>query len=160
MSYTEIYRITKSGNTKLAGQIRNSFRGAMAIWNALEEKYLPPYAPYGFKMSRMITDGKMQEVWDLSKDSRLSEDERIVLISTFDNVLVEKKDFNRLCEAFRNFKHETSLTEQAEIIEKLSMDKNTYGVCWNQTSVNADIPDKNVKERYWNLFEDLKQTTP
>jgi hypothetical protein len=151
MSYTEIYRITKKGNTVLAGEIRNAHRGAMAVWTFLEDKYLPPNIKYGQKMTRMIGDA--QEVWDLAKDTRLTDGERICLLSTFDNVLVLKEDVFRLTKAFREFTGITSLSEQADVIEKAATHKNCYGVCWNQTSVNADIPEKNITGKYWSLFD-------
>jgi hypothetical protein len=153
MSYTEIYRISKVGNTKLVAEIRNSHRGAMSVWTILEDRYLPPFVRYGQKMTRMITDTESQAVWDLANDSRLTEPERIALISTFDNVACYKKDFGRLCSAFREFIGNTSLPEQADVIEKLANDKNAIGVCWNQTSVNSDIPEKNVNDKVWDLFE-------
>jgi hypothetical protein len=155
MSYTEIYRITKAGNTKLEGEIRNAHRGAMAVWTYLEEKYLPPLIKYGQKFTRVICSEpeEIQPLWDLAKDERLSEAEKICMLSTFDNVMVLKEDIPRLCKAFREFPGQTSLPEQADLIESLLKVKNCWAVCWNQTSVNADIPEKNVKETHWNLFE-------
>lgn len=159
MSYTEIHKITKIGNTRCIAEIRNAHRGAMAVWTILEDRYLPPIIKYGQKMTRMISfmEDRTQEVWDLAKDQRLTEAERICMMSTFDNVMVYKEDFKRLCTAFREFNGETSLKEQADIIEKLEKDKTLVAICWNQTSVNADIPLKNVKGKYWNLFEDTKE---
>jgi hypothetical protein len=154
MSYTEIYRITKAGNTIMAGEIQNSWRGAMAVWNILEDRYLPPKLVYGMKISRMssFSPADQQEVWDLVNDTRLTESEKIVLQSTFDNVLVLKDDIYKLTKAFREFNGNTSLPEQADLIEQIATHKNCWAICWNQTSVNADIPPKNVKEKYWNLF--------
>lgn len=153
MSYTEIYRVTPKGNTRFEGEIHNAFRGAMAVWKYLEEKYLPPFFLHGQKFNRMF--GEMQEVWDLSKDQRLSEAERICLLSTFDNVMVLKEDIPKLCAAFREFAGETSLPEQATLIETIPKD-NMWGIVWNQTSVNGDLPGKNVKDKAWSLFEELK----
>lgn len=153
MSYTEIYRITKAGNTIMVGEVRNSHRGAMAVWTQLEDKYLPPFIKYGQKFTRMMDETEAQHVWDLCKDPRLSEAELICLLSTYDKVLVLKEDIARLCKAFRDYPGQTSLPEQADIIEKLATHKNCYGVCWNQTSVNADIPEKNVAGKYWSLFD-------
>lgn len=151
MSYTEIYRVTTKGNTRLEGEVQNSHRGAMSVWNYLEEKYLPPFFLHGQKFSRMF--GEMQEVWNLSKDPRLTESERICLMSTFDNVVVLAEDIPKLLKAFREFPGNTSLPEQADIIESIPKDKRLLGICWNQTSVNADIPAKNITGKYWSLFE-------
>lgn len=40
MSYTEIVGFNKEGNTYSQADIRNAFRGAMAIWRAMEENIL------------------------------------------------------------------------------------------------------------------------
>ena len=45
MSYTEIYAFNQEGNAYMAGMVRNSWRGAMAVWNIMEERHLPPYVP-------------------------------------------------------------------------------------------------------------------
>lgn len=153
MSYTEIYRISKVKKTKLVGEIRNSFRGAMAVWNSLDKKYLPPFTKYGMPFSRTIGE-EIKEIWGLVDDVRVSETEKICLLSTFDNVYVLRNDIPRLIKAMREFPHEASLPEQADIIEKLIIDRNCWAVCWNQTSVNGDIPGDRISDRYWNLFED------
>lgn len=156
MSYTEIYRISKVKKTKMVGEVKNAFRGAMAVWDALDKKYLPPFTKYNMPFSRMIGD-EIKEVWALADDVRLSESERICLLSTFDNVYVLREDIPRLTKAMREFPHSSSLLEQAEIIETLTKDKNCWAVCWNQTSVNADIPGERINDKYWNLFEDMKE---
>lgn len=45
MSYTEIYGFDKAGNAYFKDEVKNSHRGAIAVWSYLEEKYLPPYRP-------------------------------------------------------------------------------------------------------------------
>ena len=45
MSYTEIFAFNKEGNAYMAGMARNAWRGAMTIWNIMEERHLPPYIP-------------------------------------------------------------------------------------------------------------------
>lgn len=70
--------------------------------------------------------------------------------------MVFKDDFERLCKAFREFPYNTSLPEQADAIERIAKDAHCHAICWNQTSVNADIPAANVNGKYWNLFDNLK----
>lgn len=153
MSYTEIYRISKVRKTKMIGEVRNAFRGAMAVWDSLDKKYLPPFIKYGMPFSRTIGP-EISEIWNLVDDVRLSESERICLLTTFDNVYVLKKDIPKLVKALREFPHESSLSEQADIIEKIISDKTCWAICWNQTSVNGDIPGDRISDKYWNLFED------
>jgi len=175
MSYTEIYRISKTGNVRLHEEVKNSLRGAMAVWMELEKKYLPPYVPYWFKpttdrpgTTRMASTGLEQEVWDLWKDERMSRAERIVMCSTFDNVYVASKNFARMQGAFNEFWQQfpyTSYSEQARIISDMAYNRNIHGICWNQTSIsegyyeygpNGGQLTYNIhksKRKHWELFE-------
>lgn len=169
MSYTEIYRITKAGNTKLIGEVKNAWRGAMAVWESLEKAYLPilprpmwlsenDYVERGFWRTSSPFGDALKPIWALSEDKRLSESERICLLSTFDNVLVLKEDLPRLLKAFREFPYDTSLKEQAEVIEAATHDKHLFAICWNQTSVNGDIPGDKIDDNFWDLFKSLTPT--
>jgi hypothetical protein len=180
MSYTEIFKFNSRGKAEDIGEVHNSWRGAMAIWNIIEEKYLPPFFPKwgtpGEKYHRtscdMGTNTIIREIWDLYNDDRLSNIDNIVLGSTFDNVIVMRKDIPRLLNAFYEFEGETSLKEQAEIIGKaLADDPKLMAIGWNQTSVNSDpwvIYDKrdrirpyNIKKdtKHWSLFENINLKT-
>ena len=182
MSYTEIYKFTKSGNATMFAETRNAWRGAMAVWNIMDEKYLPRFIPnWAVRLGEDLTKryhrtsdmgssggGAIKEIWDLYKSDKVSETDKIVLGSTFDNVIVYKKDIPKLVETFRKFEGETSLKEQADILEEaFKKDKNLIAVAWNQTSVNGDAwindteKDKddnwkpyNIKKqnKHWDLF--------
>lgn len=156
MSYTEIYGFDKEGNAYLCAEIKNAFRSAMAIWKILEERYLPKYVPeyakkigitsaemcekiLRFRTTRVNTLGEenaMKEIWDLYENEKVSVTDRICLGTTFDWVLVKKEDLHYVIEAFREFEGETSLKEQADILEKLQEEKELIAVGWNQTSVD------------------------
>lgn len=182
MSYTEIYKFKKDGNATLFAEIQNAWRGAMSIWNILDKKYLPPYVPDWAVRLKMNEPGKefyrmhdptneegRKEVWGIYYKEGVSQTDKIVIGSTFDNVIVMREDIPKLVEAFRNFEGETSLKEQADVIEKLfNNDEDMLGISWNQTSVNADawsiLEDDKAQpynilknDKHWNLFEDLKQ---
>lgn len=157
MSCTEIYAFDIKGNAYLFGTVSNSWRGAMAIWRYLEEKYLPPYIP-NYMRSLGVTTAEeckrqmnfvptrcsacqirdMQEIWDLCDSPKLSEAERICLYTTFDRYLIKKEDIPRVVKAFKEFEGDTSLKAQAEILEKAYKDDNCMAIGWNQTSVCAD----------------------
>jgi len=145
MSYTEIFGFTKDNNVIGIGDVRNAFRGAMAVWHTLEKKYLPTYHPSWapmndgkeyFRSSALGDDKLMREVWSLADNEKVSEVDKIALKSTFDKVIVRRENFGRLIEAFRAFEGETSLKEQADIIEGAGPEVIAIG--WNQTSVNGD----------------------
>jgi hypothetical protein len=113
MSCTEIFGFDKEGNAYLQDEIKNSWRGAMAIWNILEQRYLPQYRPSfipdyiadediedycKYKPSRtsaMFDKNAMQEIWDLANDKRLKDNEKIVLSTTFDDLIIKKENFKQ-----------------------------------------------------------------
>jgi hypothetical protein len=156
MSYTEIYGFDKEGNAYMENEVKNAHRGAMAIWNILEERYLPAYRPSYVpsyipdskveefcycrptRCSAMMDRDAMKEVWNLINDDRLKECEQIALASTLDYVIIKKENFPELIAAFRQFEGNTSLNEQADILEKMLNDENCIAVGFNQTSVNGD----------------------
>jgi hypothetical protein len=191
MSTTEIFGFAKDGSAYFLGETKNSWRGGMAVWGILEEKYLPPYLPsyappgvlsvdeferhLGWRPTRTssIMDEKaMKEIWDLSDSKKVSTTDKIVLFTTFDKCLVKRADIPKVIEAFRNFEGETSLNEQADVLQQALDDEKCIAVGWNQTSVNGDTwgtiggydeeNDESIpyncltqNEHYW-LFDELK----
>lgn len=176
MSCTEIYKFNRQGDAHLYGEVQNAWRGAMAIWLALEEKYLPPYESEWMgsgSPSRVFTmmPETMKEIWNLCESDKVTRSEKICLHTTFDKCLIHKEDIPEVVKAFREFKGETSLNEQADILEKLANDDDCIAVGWNQTSCTTpswedyngyddenDIPIPynciTGEEHYW-LFDDL-----
>jgi len=177
MSYTELVGF-KEGKPELSEEIRNAFRGAMAIWTILDETHLPPYyASWDpdkriSRASAMMDPNAIKEVWALANDEKVPIDERLVLGTTFDKVLVKRENLPRLIEAFKNFEKkypdQSSISEQTVILETFFEDENVMAVGWNQTSVSDDawsvyeedeqIPyDINTMEGHWFLFENFKE---
>lgn len=161
MSCTEINVIKKNGKCEQYSETHNSFRGAMAIWLRMEEKYLPEFIPDWAKRNpqwlvdengqpkrfyrmHQFAENKGKEIWELFSSDKVSRIDKIVLGSTFDWTIVMKENLLELIEAFENFDGITSLKEQAEILKEISNNKQFIGVCWNQTSVN---------ENKWIAFE-------
>lgn len=161
MSCTELYAFDKTGKAKLFDTVHNAWRGAMAVWTAMEERHLPLYTPdlvkhcrwyysemeedeiiekLGFKPSRLAApDSKsMEDIWELADNKDVPINERIVMYTTFDDALVKRENFSEVIKAFREFGGETSLPEQADILERILAQNDIIAVGWNQTSVNAD----------------------
>lgn len=158
MSCTELFGFYKNGEAYNYADISNAFRSGMAIWIYLEEKYLPPYLPeyarkigvktaeeykhrIGHKSSRctaIMEHDAMKEIWNLAYDNNVSETDKICLYTTFDRCLVKKEDIPQVIKAFREFEGETSLKEQADVLERMFADENCIAVGWNQTSVNSE----------------------
>jgi hypothetical protein len=149
MSHTEIYAFGPDGKPyDTHVDIKNPFRGAMAIWNILEERYLPSLPKpswefgagpkyYSRTIIAMMGIDKMDEIWQLVNDERLSRTEKIVLASTLDKVLVKGEDIPELLTAFREFDGDTNLPAQADGIEILLKEYDVTAIGFNQTSVNS-----------------------
>lgn len=152
MSYTEIFKFDKNGSSESVADIENSYRGCIAVWNCLGEKYLGVGASI-FDLS------VMKRIWNLMDDKRVSFDERVVMATTLDKCLVKKEDFSKVITAFRNFGGETSLSEQAEVLEELLEDDDCIAVGWHQNSISCEMWfDYNCLEQneHWWLFDELK----
>ena len=144
MSYTEIFAFGKDGSAYGVADIKNSHRGAMAIWRILESKYLPPYMPswgdIGGEYSRTTAfeGDAMKAVWRIYELGKVSKVDAICLCTTFDKMLVKRENVKHIINAFNKFEGETSLKEQATALEEVLKDKDVVAVGWNQTSVNCD----------------------
>jgi len=162
----------KDGKVKYSTEFQNAHLGAMRVWNHLDKKYLPPFEKYGMPMSRMIDQNEIQKWWDLQHDERLTDSERICLLSTFDNVIIFREDFCRLAKAFRDFGAEnTHLEYEADALDDAMNDGDIIALGFCQTSVceNEWTRNRNRSEDeenddyepynlitgtdHWNLFE-------
>ena len=185
MSYTELFGLTRNSVIGI-GETANAWRGAMAVWIILEKKYLTPFVPqWAVEMGEqdkehsrtaaLNFDNKgpspIKEIWDLVDSPRLSETEKIVLCSTFDNVLAKVESIGRVLSAFRKFEGETSLGEQADIMETAVRENpEIVAIGWNHTSVNGDTwanetcdddgepvgYNLETGKRHWFLIEELE----
>lgn len=152
MSYTEIFKFDKNGNSESVADIKNSYRGCMAVWDFLGKKYLDVGASI-FDLS------VMERIWNLMDDERVSVNERIVMATTLDKCLVKKEDFSNVITAFREFEGQTSLSEQADVLEELLEDDDCIAVGWHQNSISCEMWFNynclEQKEHWW-LFDKLK----
>lgn len=176
MSTTQLSGLTRDAAFRI-GETQNSWRGAMAIWKLLEKKYLPPYYPewavdLNGSYTRTLSSETMKPIWDLVNSDKVSFMDKVVLCTTFDWVLVRRENINVVLEAFGNFEGETSLKEQAEIIQAAIQEyPKIVAIGWNQTSVNQDNwldyyyeeeNDERISynlekdKKHWFLFDDLK----
>ena len=184
MSYTEINKFDKTGNAVRIGRVKNAWRGAMRVWDYIDETYLEPYKPTwaiglyknepNKRFHRTSDQDEIKKVWAQFNSEKITHSDNIILGSTFDHVVVLKESLPELIKIFRESAIEnSSLSEQADIIEEeLKADPELLGICWNHTSVNQDgwIDFKQGKyddesepynlltdTKHWNLFDDLKK---
>lgn len=135
MSATELFHFDSSGIAHKAGEARNSWLGAIAVWRLMERRYLPPYRPadlltklwyrpglsedeirrlYGCTPTRVFPScftgaaghDPIEDIWALADDPRVPLADRIVLYTTFDNCLVRRENIPRVIDAMRGFVRE------------------------------------------------------
>lgn len=156
MSCTEIIKFNTNGDSSSAGSVKNASRGSWMVWNMLSEKYLGR----GFS----CLDSKLeQETWNLFRDERLTDTERIVLGSTYDFVLIQKEDIGKVIDAYREFSKlddNLSLNEQADILQTLEKEENCIAIGFHQNSVSCYMW-KNYNcidgAEHWYLFDYIKK---
>lgn len=164
MSTTEIMIIKKNGDVVGYADIQNSWRGGMHVWRNLQEKY-------NINENLLGMNG-FKNTWRNFGIGIYKRHEDIVLGSTFDNVIVLKKDFGKLIHAFKLYGSDepnSSLSEQADVINSMINEEDCIGVAWNQTSVCDDAWDYKYDEdidkiipyninkgnKHWNLFDEI-----
>lgn len=140
MSSTVLYKVPERGGVEEFEEYRNSWGGAMFVWNSLATHFLEP------KHRSLFNEEAASRVWNLDGDLRLTDEERITLMTTFDNVMVKRENFVRVAEAFEMFlelhppgNRVESLSKQAATLRRISDDAEFFAVCWNQTTVNCGI---------------------
>lgn len=181
MSYTEIYKFNSNGDAEFFNEVPNAWRGAMQIWRTLEKKYLPPLPKpswmdqedydrkgyYRYQMPPSLDDNKehlLKPVWELFGDDKLTREDKIVLGTTFDGVIVMYENLKDVITAFESFDKnhdtETSLKQQADILKEALADDDLIGVGWNQTSINGDAWEKYIDAKDepipYNLMNDME----
>lgn len=138
MSYTEIYKFKANWDAESIWKISNSHRWAMLVWRDLYYKY--------FWKELWYWQEDLTELFNEIKGDKMSNDDKIILASTDDFMVILKKDLPKLIDLYKNYKvtddkySNISLSEQAELIEKaLDEDTEMLWIIFNQTSVNYDF---------------------
>ncbi|PSV00645.1 hypothetical protein [Photobacterium kishitanii] len=161
MTCTEIYSVGKNHCEKL-GEVSNSWRGAMYVWNQIAKKYFNlDYFPYFDK-------DLQRKIWNAGDYHTLTAPELIVLASTMDNVTVKATDVPRLIEALEAYSldnQNSSTDEQAAIIKAAELSPDHH-IAWCQSTLGPFKFDKKYDEdnnKYvysdlseaWDLFEQM-----
>lgn len=169
MSRTEIYRLGEHPGA--LGETQNAWRSAMQVWNYVAQKYCDME-----RFPLMGNDEASWRVWHAWKLPAMPEHEKIVLLSTLDKATVQGVNRDRLVEAFRKYAYEhgsanTSIGEQADIIQDAEDTSDDDVIAWNQTSVctfwgyvdDPDNPDEwafydpSKSSEHWDIFDALSK---
>jgi len=168
MSYTTLFLVPESGPIQAFSEFRNAFRGGYLVWDNMAKRYL------GQDASMYMIKNNMQPVWDIHANLSVPEAHRIVMMSTFDKVMVRKDNLERLAIAFEQYSQDFDdpghIPSEATALRELMDNEGCYAVCWQQTSVSADdwvvMLDDGSDERrpydvsldneHWFLFDNLE----
>ncbi len=161
MTYQTLYKVTKNGDVEHVKNYNNSFLGAYLVWDKISRKYIDKDDP-------VPVAGDLQPVWDLWKNPQVPLCERVLMLATFDNIMLRKENFGAFIDAMG--KCDRGLTghfyQNAKAIKEMLNDDDCIAVCWNQTSVNADAwqtdgrpYNVNVDSEHWFLFDDLQASS-
>lgn len=144
MSRTELYKIKMNGDVVLHEEFQNSHLGAHLIWRNMGERYLgDPFYISNAQNKSWYPDHDPKKFWNLVGQQNIPVEERIVLASTYDLTCVKWNNIPRLIDAFRYYASSYSDTGHAlayvDVLRDLLNDRDCIGICWNQTSICADI---------------------
>lgn len=164
MSRTELYIVKKDGTLELYKEFGNSHRGASLLWDNLMKKYLN--SSYG---RMMMNDKEMEKLWRLDRDPKVSREEKILLISTFDHMLIKKENLKQFIDAceevYKNFEELGHFNTYPEVMKEIMKLEDVIAIGWNQTSVCCDVwdvyetcthCDDGTIRRDYNIFKDNK----
>lgn len=176
MSRTTIHKFPEQGPNEDFAEFRNSHRSAMFIWQAMFKRYIAKTNnDMEWGMYFMSSNGKMQQVWDLARKMFVPIDERIVMMTTFDKVLVRRSEISGVIDAMHEFERkypgDSSILEQVSALEKLAQDETCFAVGWTQTSLSGDAwwvyeeaqddsrrYDLSRDSDHWFLFDALEES--
>ncbi len=139
MSSTTLLVARNDGELHPYASYKNSWHGAMLIWNGFAERYNTPF--------NLINEESMKKLWALAGDAKVPLHDRITLATTYDRFIVYSQDFPRLVASLREtakwLPAHCHITKQADDIEKImelnancsDPDLHIIAVGWNQTSV-------------------------
>jgi hypothetical protein len=151
MSRTEIYALGGAHNG-LIDEVRNSWRGAMYVWDDIAKRYL------GFKTFFSLNEEDQKKVWNASFPE-MTLAEHIVLMTTMDNATVKIYDVEAVASAFEEYGKNhpnSSFVEQAEILRNSlqTTSSNPFRViAWNQTSVSEFWGEKNDGDGNYTYYD-------
>lgn len=153
MSQTIIFAFDRDGNSEEYGYTKNAWRGAMAVWDIMGKRHLGIWAS-------ILNELAMQKIWDLMDDKKVPMNERIVMGTTLDRCLVKNEDIPKVITAFREFDGDTSLKEQADILQEIYDSGDYVAVGWHQNSISCEMwNDYNclTRENHWWLFDEVEE---
>ena len=158
MRYTSVYELYKT-KTISVKELRNGHGSGPAIWDYISEKFMGEKFP-------MFDESKSKHFWGLYKYARLSEHERVVLLSTYDDSFIEVDnlpEFALSCEIVSkliiektrwDWNHFSDIGRVADDVSK-NHDYRCIGICIGCTSVSDEWDYYKKGARAWGIYSEI-----
>lgn len=173
MSYTILYGIKEKKKSRNLEEFRNSHGFGTVIWDIYFKEYLGLDSS---KMRRIPEEEDYNNLWKLSKDNRLPQHHKTILMATYDYSIITKPFFYNFIDDLnlwqRDFGEELFernrenhvpkilqfIQENEKIINKFdslgiqttNIVDSQYNVGWGQKRIAGVSPD-----RLWNIYDYL-----
>lgn len=152
MSSSDLFYLNKSSTTHFAG-FRNGWGSGPAIWSHLKEKYIQGY------------DFDMKKTWALAGAPHVSDEEKCVLMITFDRAFIPKhrlmeageacKEVYKQMTGYEGVNHWDAIGDALQEASKARLSHHCRGVVLQCTSV-TDIwsnPSGDWLENAWSIMK-------
>lgn len=168
MSTSDLYIINGKSVSHVA-EYRNGWGSAPICWDFLADRYFPDVNFTDYMRPDFVGhDRKWKMVWGLTKDDRLSNEEKVTLMVTFDNAYVPVEYLKEAGEALKKFYDLSRVWSEGKVnhwddigndlirLAGKKMHRHARGVALSCTSVSdpwiGDNPDS--LEKAWPIFEE------
>lgn len=171
MSALIIYGVDLQGNTYAYSSLKNSWGGAIKIWQFLGNKYFPKPEDLedlsGFEYNALNME-YLKKIWSLQSREDIPLCERALLFTTFDGCMCKKEYLLKLADLFDEASPEVDkylpdwkvdhIKNQAQIFRQAAVEENLTALCWQQTSVaESKWHEYNTtnNEYHWYMAEEI-----
>ena len=163
MSTTTIKAVWPGEKVEDLRELRNSHGSAPVIWNEIAKKYLGlrDYE-YSFRSA---------ELWPLYKRNDIQPHHKSVLMMTYDDAIINKKDYKKASEDIRSFLADFppidgQVNHWTEIADLFDEDPDCPAIGFHMTSVcedpfsgeyNEDTDEYDAPDwsRYWDVYTEI-----
>lgn len=155
------------GVADVCHEFDNSWGGAAKIWGDLFEAYVEKKGKY----DNWLTASQDKRLWQVHKDPRMSQPERLVYAFCCDNAIVKRENFQAMAEALRDFEarypsdgHVSHLEGWAKVFEASDAEAiglHATSVCenpwsdWDEEQDDEIAYDLNSGQKHWFVFEEF-----
>lgn len=141
-----IYKVEKDTKNIIEYETIDGGLAVIEFWMKMEEKYLPCIENHSRLSIGLLGNKKLkvQEIWNLVDDKQLTIEERMIMASTFDFMIIKKEYIPFMIEVYCSQYANKAMKDISSVLKNLYKDNNCfgYGIIWSSVS-DYYIPDYN-----------------